>query len=68
VVTIEALSQALGRAGRQLRAAAQDLGIKPPALEGRADDDGGIKRHPNYYFGFDENNKWVGLPNTGKPQ
>jgi len=44
------------------------LGIKPPALEGRADDDGGIKRHPNYYFGFDENNKWVGLPNTGKPQ
>jgi len=51
-VALDTLSQALGRAGRALRAAAADLGIRPPSVNPADPDDysGPPARPPEDYF------------------
>ena len=49
-MAIEQLSQSLARSGRQVRAAAEDLGVRAPVLASSAGDDSHLARDPADFF------------------
>jgi len=49
-MAIEQLSQSLARSGRQVRAAAADLGVQAPTLASSAGDDSHLARPPGDFF------------------